>query len=352
MFRLSLSSRAIVLLVGVHLVAIAALVAHAQRPIPARHEGWAGPESVKQAAPWAAQQPKFELVHPITGEPVWQDNATARVCQWEDVIAANGGTMPVNIRQTVGDCSSRGPAHGLERHLAANSPRGPPTYRRIAPHWLYGAGREWTGKGIFRGGDGCNVAYIAKAAHDFGILFQDDPGVPPYEGSTIRKWGNSGPPEALKAIAAERRVKTVSLLKTVNDVRDAVCNRYGVATGGSWGTADNKSGFRQQDGRWVARRNDRWAHVVCIDGYDGSVPGKQYFHIQNSWGETFHPEPVDLSPKGGFWVEAADVLYMVNDGDTWAFSDVDGFAARLDVSPLRPKPRPAPGEPAKTLLAP
>lgn len=40
-------------------------------------EGWSGAASLQITAAWAAQQPKFQLVHPDSGEPVWQDNASA-----------------------------------------------------------------------------------------------------------------------------------------------------------------------------------------------------------------------------------------------------------------------------------
>ncbi len=321
-------------------------VCHAQTastPRGERHEGWSGPESLKHTADWAQQQPKFELTHPDNGAPVWQDNLRARRCQWDALKAANRGAMPPNIPQPVGDCSSRGAAHALERTIAAQSH----TFRRVAPHWLYGAGREWSGKGIFRRiGDGCNVAFMAQAARDYGILFQDDPGVPAYDARTIRAWGHSGPPDSLKPLAAERCVRRVALLSTVSDVRDAVCNDYGVATGGRWGTSDGNRGMYQRDGRWFARRDSSWAHVVCIDGYDGSAPSGPCYHVTNSWGEQRFPQPIDGSPAGGYWVTAADIEFMVRDNDTWAFSDVDGFPARIDLSPLRPKkPVPA-GAPA------
>lgn len=328
------------------MVSLAAFgVSHAQ-PGPApradRQEGWAGPESLKHTEAWAKLQPRFELTDPDSGTPVWQDNQRARRCQWEAVKSANRGVMPPNVPQPVGDCSSRGAAHAIERTIAAQSQ----TFRRVAPHWLYGAGRVWSARGIFRGGDGCNVAFMAQSARDYGILFQDDEGIPAYEARTIRAWGNSGPPESLKPIAAERCVRRVAKLITTADVRDAVCNDYGVATGGRWGTSDGNRGMYQRDGRWFARRDSSWAHVVCIDGYDGSAPSGPCYHITNSWGEQKFPQPIDGSPAGGYWVTEADIEFMVRDNDTWAFSDVDGFPARIDLSPLRPKKAPPAGAPA------
>ncbi|HTN03319.1 MAG TPA: hypothetical protein VL132_15630 [Planctomycetaceae bacterium] len=298
-------------------------------------EGWSGVESLTITAAWAAQQPAFQLIHPDSGEPVWQDNANARVCQWETQAALIGGELPPNVPQEIGDCTSQGAATAIERMQSGGGIRGPPAeFREVSTMWLYGVGRVWIAQGRFGPGDGCSGAAIAQAARDYGVLPLDTPGLPSYSGATAREWGRKGPPEQFKAIAAQYRVKTVSRLRSAGDVRDAVCNDHGVTIASDWGTAN--SVMRVRDGRIVAVRHGRWMHQMCVDGYDGSVPGRRYYHITNSWGPNLHPQPIDGSPPGGFWVEEKEIEYIVAQGDTWAYSDFDGFPARLDVSPLRP----------------
>jgi hypothetical protein len=309
-------------------------------------QGWSGPESLKHTAEWAAQQPPFTLIHPQTGEPVWQDNTRARVCLWEDQAIANGGALPTNVAQLIGDCTSHGAKHAIERTLGRQLARGPPgQFKTLSPEFIYGTGRVWIAKGAFGPGDGCSGAAIARGCRDIGVIPQDTPGIGPYNGRRAKEWGAKGPPDALREIAAKHRVKTVSLLRTPDDVRDAVCNGFGVTVASSWGTTNDS--MRTQDGRIVARRKGRWMHQMCIDGYDGSSPsGKQYWHVTNSWGPDAHPAPIDGSPPGGFWIERPDLEFMLAPGDTWAFSEFDGFPAELDLSPLRPKRRqPAPEDP-------
>lgn len=301
-------------------------------------EGWSGPESLKVTSAWAAQQPKFELIHPDTGQPVWQDNANTRVVQWELQAALIGDEIPPNIPQEIGDCTSWGAKHAIERMQGAGMIRGPPTeFREVSSMWLYGAGRVWIAQGQFGRGDGCSGAAIAQAAREFGVLPLDAPGLPDYDGATAREWGRRGPPEQFKPIAALYRVKTVSLLETVDQVRDAICNGYGVTIASQWGTSN--SAMRVKDGRIVAPRAGSWSHQMCVDGYDGSTGRAKYFHITNSWGPQAHPKPVDGSPPGGFWVEDKEIAWILRAGDTWAFSDFEGFPAKLDVSPLRPQNR-------------
>jgi len=302
----------------------------------AKRQGWCGLGGLKHTAAWAALQPRFQLVHPRSGEPVWQDNERANVRLWQDIAAA-AGEIPENIPQEIGDCTAWGAKHAIEATLGAQLIRGPPGefHGAYAP-WSYGAARVWAAKGAFGREDGCSGASTARAVRDYGVLPEDAPGVPPYDGDTARKWGAQGPPEKFKAIAAQHKVKTVAQLWTVDDVRDAVCNRFGVTVASNWGTKN--SAMRVQDGRLVAKRSGSWSHQMAIIGYDGSAPsGRKYFYVYNSWGPQAHPAPVDDAPPGGFWVEASEVEFMLRLNDTWAYSDFEGFPAELDVSPLLPK---------------
>jgi hypothetical protein len=225
--------------------------------------GWSGPQSLKHTAAWTAQQPKFELIHPATGEPVWQDNATARVVLWEDMAAANRGELPPNIRQLIGDCTSQGARNAIRATMAYQIAHGEPAeFRDLDTMFVYAAGRVLVAKGAFSGGgDGCSGASIARATREYGVLPLNTPGLPPYRAETARLWGRKGPPAEFLPIAAQHKVQTVALMRTADDVRDAICNGFGVTVASNWGSTN--AAMREQDGRIVARKADSWSHQMA-----------------------------------------------------------------------------------------
>lgn len=346
--------------VSLCVLAIAAvMVTHGERSrVP---QGWAGEEAVALSREFIGRQPDFAITDEA-GQPVYQgDNDTKNVRLWEYVRAAAGET-PAHAVQTWQDCTSFGTANAVEATAASQIVVGRQVagWRRIFQPWIYGGARKWVLKGQLRG-DGATGASVAQLAKEYGLLAVDDPGVPPYRGDLAREWGRTGPPEHFKPIAARHKVKTVARLKDAADCRDAVCNGYGCIVCSDWG-AEGREAFRQENGRWVASRRGSWQHCMCIDGYDGSVPGKRYFHVLNSWPESIHPAPIDGSPVGGFWVEWDDVEYMTRDrmwrgqkiqGDCWAFSDFTGFPANAmpDLRLFGDKP-PHVATTRKTVLSP
>lgn len=307
--------------------------------------GWAGPAAVADLAPWIQSQPQFELIDE-TGQRVWQDNSSADVRLWQ-MVAHAGGEYPAPNYQETGDCTSWGGADAIVCTQGGQAEKGEALdIRRPFQPWLYGAGRVWIWAPQIGGvrrlpAAGCTGAAIARAAKEFGVVPYGTPGLPEYSGELADQWGRKGPPEELKAIAAQHRVQTVSRITSTDEARDAVCNYYGFTVASSWGNPRGR--YQKRDGRLVAQRTGVWNHQMCCNGYDGSSPsGRKYFHIQNSWPVSQHPQPIDDSPAGGFWIEAADLQDMLDAGDSWAFSDFEGFPARnkeLDLSPLRPKPR-------------
>ena len=299
-------------------------------PHPSSFNGWS-PEAVEATRTWAAAQPLFQIVD-AAGEPVSQDNAKLNVRLWLLEDLANGQRLP-QIAQETGDCTSWGAANAIHATQASQIAAGTPaSFQRIFPPWIYGAGRVWVWKKRVVGplpSEGCSGAAVAQAAQTYGVLTWADAEAAGYKysGKLADQWGRSGPPEKLKELAAKHKVKTVANVTTADQVRDAICNGYGVTEASRWGNPGNK--YKTQDGRIVATRSGVWGHQMCIDGYDGSSPsGKIYFHIQNSWFPDSHPKPIDDSPVCGFWVEPDEVEYMLAAGDCWAYSDFEGFVAR------------------------
>jgi hypothetical protein len=302
--------------------------------------GWAGPDAVADLAEWANAQPQFQLIDE-TGSPVWQDNSSADVRLWQ-LIAHSGGEYPSADHQLTGDCTAWGATHALMGTQGGQASRGDPIeVKRPSPLGLYAARVDvWAPQigGVRRlPAAGCTGAAVARMAQQFGVLFDDTPGLPSYSRAEADRWGRQGMPEQFRDIAARHKVRTVARITTVDEARDAICNYYGCTIASPWGNPRHQ--YKRQDGRWVAQRTGTWMHQMCIDGYDGRFATK-YFHVTNSWPKSQHPAPIDDSPAGGFWITAAELAWILRHNDSWAFSDFQGFPARnreLDFSPLRPR---------------
>ena len=318
---------------------VATTIADAPR---VEYQGWVEPCAPLRA--WAAEQPRFQITD-ASGEAASQNNERANVRLWLLEDLANGERLP-QIAQETGDCTAWGASNAIHATQAGQIAAGNGgEFKRIFPCWLYGAGRQWVWKKVVVGplpSEGCSGAAVAQAAKAFGVLTWADAEAAGYRysGKLADDWGRNGPPEKLKALAAQHKVKTVANVTTVEQVRDAICNGYGVTEASRWGNPENR--YETRDGRIVAKRSGVWGHQMAIDGYDGSSPsGRKYFHIQNSWYPDSHPKPIDDSPVCGFWVEEIDIEFMLAAGDCWAYSDFEGFPARnVELFPQTVNARP------------
>lgn len=293
-------------------------------PVPAESLGWAGPEEVAKAAPIVAGMPPFEIVDE-NGRRIVQDNLRANVRLWEAEVQVYGGFLP-NVPQETGDCVSFGMARAVEIVQCVQIARegSGAELKLVDRPAIYGGSRVTIGGGRLRGA-GSVGAWAAEWVQKHGVLRQDFPGVPPYSGRRADEWGRRGVPQEFLAELREHPVKTVSQVRNVNDLRDAVCNGYPVTIASDFGTRT----IRERDGRMVAKWDSSWMHQMCIDGYDGSLgPGREYFHVANSWGTNAHPQPIDGSPPGGFWITADDADRIVRQGDSFAVSLFTGFRAQ------------------------
>jgi hypothetical protein len=278
-----------------------------------------------QAAPIAAALPPFQITGE-NGERIVQDNAKSVVHLW-DATKAVLGKHTDNYPQEIGDCVSFGGKNAIEHLLCVRIARDGPAageFHPIATAYLYGISRVQIGGGRI-GGDGSVGAWLAKGVQQYGVLALDDPDVPRYSGGVAKKWGNRpGPPKQFIDIAKQRLVKTVSPIRNATEARDAICNGYPLTIASDYGSTD----IRERDGQMVARRNTSWMHQMAVVGFDGTKGRAGRFYVLNSWGPDAHPKPLNDEPPGGFWIEASDMDYIAKQGDTWAFSDFDGFPAR------------------------
>lgn len=300
----------------------------------ANYCGWAGQEEAAQA--WSEigdEFPKFQIRSAAPTE-----KKTLKL--WDAAKKVLGHHIPTR-RQEVGDCVSHGAANAID-YLAcvtiASEGGGGYKFRAAFPPYLYGISRVQVGGGRLRG-DGSLGIWAAKGAQRFGVYPSDADGCPEYSGSIARKWGNRpGPPEATIEFSRAHLVKTVALVTTADEAAEALSNGYPV-------TVASDQGFRMEGERrggklWGIARGT-WMHQMCFIAYDA---GDDSFYLLNSWGPEAHGAPVDDAPPGGFWVEKRTVQRMLSQGDSFAWSQFDGFPSQhLDfvIGQAQPKRRAA-----------
>jgi len=137
-------------------------------------------------------------------------------------------------------------------------------------------------------------------------------------------WGRSGVPREVVEEGQKHQVKTISLINTVEQARDAIANGYALSVCSNYGFSSR----RNEHG--VASRSGSWNHAMAWVAMDDSheVYDETLFLIQNSWG-VFNGGPKRFDqPEGSFWIRERDAAGMLAQNGSWVFSDVDGFPPR------------------------
>jgi intein/homing endonuclease len=141
-----------------------------------------------------------------------------------------------------------------------------------------------------------------------------------YNGNLGAGWGGRGLPDKVLDLSNDHQIKTASLIRTVEEARDALANGYGLAVCSNYGFSNtrDKKGFAKQSGSW----GHCMAWIACDD--TGSEPA---FLVQNSWGkwnDGGHPEWGPI-PEGSFLIHADVAAGMLSANGSYAFSGFDGF---------------------------
>lgn len=229
----------------------------------------------------------------------------------------------------VKNCTSFGGKNALEYLQAFQIAMGATfDWKPVFPPYIYGCERVFIGDGG-RGGDGGLGVWVANAVKKYGVLFSDTDGCPKYSGSVARKWGSPpGPPKNFISVGQHYLVKTINIIKTVDEALNALLNGYPVTLASDVGF-DMK---QRSDG--FMHYSTSWPHEMCLiggDAGDANVP--ENYCILNSWGDA-HGAIKDFRtgenwPVGTLRVNRKDLQAILNDGDSWAFSDMDGFPAKI-----------------------
>ena len=124
--------------------------------------------------------------------------------------------------------------------------------------------------------------------------------------------------------AQKHQVKTISMITTVEEARDALANGYAISVCSGYGFSSKR------DSNGIAKRSGGWSHAMAWISCDDTrtVHNETLFLVQNSWGRWNSGGKRHGQPDGSFWIREKDARGMLSGKGSWVFSDVDGFPAR------------------------
>lgn len=269
----------------------------------------------------------------VTAAPI-RDSGRGQVVLLDRALAAQlGGRFPVHL-QTIGDCVSHGWGLGVDVLKAVQIAAGAREAftGETATEVIYAGSRVEVGRGRLVG-DGSVGAWAAKAVGAaIGTLVRGRYGaidLTRYDGPRAREWGRRGRgvPDELEPRAREHPVRTVSLVTSYEEARDALANGYPVPV-------CSDQGFEpRRDAQGFARPRGRWGHCMLFLGVD-DAPERPGLLVMNSWGPDWIGGPKRHDqPDGSFWVDAEVADRMLGAQDSYALSGYVGFPAQdLDLA--------------------
>lgn len=250
---------------------------------------------------------------------------------WQAVEQASGKPAAIHNQNPVGSCVSFGTSRAFEKSLAVQIKLGDKyEFRYLVEEAVYGGSRVEVGGGRLRG-DGSLGVWAAEWCKRWGGLPRGTHTVSgktyaleKYDPTLCRQWGASGVPDDLEGEVKKYPAGDAAMVKSWAEAKKALSQGYGIAVCSGQGFS------AQRDANGVAQAQGSWAHCMCLDGYHVDQGGREYGHIENSWGSNYHTGPVGWGnpPVSGFWAESSVINRMLGQGDSWAFSAVKGFPSR------------------------
>ena len=267
-----------------------------------------------------------DLPHPLFGAAAWglEESGAGNVSlPFKSLTKFDPGFGP-SERQTTGDCVSHAVRNAIDITRSVEIDQGEleSFITRGATEAIYGS-RGHVGQGMH-----CSKA--ARFVHANGgiLLRQKYPTLflefSVYDSEIGIKWGRRGVPDNVKEEAKKHQVKTVSLVATVEEARDALSNGYALAV-------CSNQGFSSQRNKYgIAKPSGTWHHAMCWCACDDTreIHNETLFLVANSWGLWNSGPKRHEQPDGSFWIREKVARSMLGQRGAWAFSNVDGFPAR------------------------
>lgn len=265
-----------------------------------------------------------ELPHPLFGAAAFSlyGSGKGKLALLFKSIQKFDPTFGSHERQSTGDCVSHSTRNAVDATRCHEIIGGEKEdfVARGATEAIYGARGH--------GGEGMSCSVASRFVHQSGgILVRkkyDFLDLSEYNGNLGAKWGRSGVPSDVVNEAKKHQVKTISLINTVEQARDAIANGYSISV-------CSMAGFSsRRDQYGIAKRSGSWAHAMAWVGMDDTheIYNETLFLVQNSWGIWNGGPKRHEQPDGSFWIRERDAAEMLSGNGSWAFSDVDGFPPR------------------------
>ena len=175
-------------------------------------------------------------------------------------------------------------------------------------------------------GQGMTCSGAAKYVHSKGgILLRKD-----YGEVDLSKYNSTLgarhqiPSKIYSTEAKKHQVKTISMITTIEEARDALSNGYAISVCSGYGFSSRR------DANGIAKRGSGWNHAMAWIACDDTRKRfrETLFLVQNSWGKWNSGPKVHGQPDGSFWIREKDARGMLAQQGSWVFSDVNGFPAR------------------------
>lgn len=272
-------------------------------------------------------------IYPKAGEKVLLTD----LWKHPSVVAAIGFEFPGFIQHT-GSCVGVGSGDVCFTLLSLEVVRlGDPEQIHV-PFWplTYGRGRYHSG---IRGrGDGSSGTGQAKAYREDGTVPAKTDGLPTFSikdgmlsvGSSVELDWSDGARISTAWLEKSRKhpVQKTALCRNADDVREAILNGYPVTEASMYGFNARVEGTPPA---LVGRRGPRWAHQMSLQGHWVHPQLGELFWLMNQWGGGAHGKDPAGGPAGGVWITKADVDWICNDQEVYAFSQFQGFPANPDL---------------------
>ena len=285
--------------------------------------GWSEEAAKVDAPRIAALTPAF-AIRDTEGNVI--SGAGKESSLWRFAKLCNNGKHIPTWRQESGDCVSMGWSNAIayrQGYQIIQEGR----FEKLEipfPPYMYGISRVQVGKRQLGRGAGSIGAWAGQGSQGYGVVNVSQVtklGIK-YSGKLADKYGWEGPPEQLITLGKKHRVNQISQVKSWEDARDALAYGFPVTIASNVGF---EGGYYDKDGKRFLRPAGKWPHQMCLIGMDDRPGHEKGAYCINSWGVDAHPKPIGDEPPGGFWIDWQTVQRITSQGDSWAYSDFDGF---------------------------
>jgi len=246
-----------------------------------------------------------------------------------DVLAALGSAFP-GVYQQTGSCVGAAGGNMAFTVCCVDVIRLGDPERIIVPFWLLPYGRSRFYGGMKTPGEGSFGSTFAQAAKDDGFLDARQSGLPSFTNEQGLTWGRAaelswsdGDAQQTMNLLPESRkriIKTVSQVRTTDELAAGIRNYY-PATNASMLIPNPNV---ESDGEAYGRVSRQGGHQTTFLGvWDHPTKGSRYFKYVNQWSTRW-------GKNGACWIPDRDAQSIINEGETFLFSQYDGYLAQPD----------------------